>query len=150
MQNRQGRNDWKFVHAFYYHIWVKTNNNKTLYYTFWGMCKHSFRWRGLEMLSFPKGTLTCPNTVCLENLSKSLTWDGHRQISLFITVLLTPRKYGCVHYSTSILSLMSSSFLCKIQLNLSPNKGLQLPFTMRVCHSCNTVHRTGAALSNCE
>lgn len=77
----------------------------------------------------------------------SLLYRLHRENNLQSPIRASN---GCVYCGTSILSLMSSSFLCKIQLNLSPNKGLQLPFTMRVCHSCNTVHRTGAVLSNCE
>lgn len=112
------------------------------------------------MLSCPRGTLTSPNAVCLENLSKSLTWDWHRQIfkekknqlhlivstDRIIFIIENNHNDGCVFsFRTSILrSMWSSCFSSlRIQLNWSPNKGLQLPFTTRVCHSCSTVHRTG-------
>lgn len=116
------------------------------------------------MFSFPRGTLTSPSTVCLENLSKSLTCYtetiNHENYSLIHQFRLNLLQSVSLLFGkiidyimqvifgwsgTSILRVMRlimSLLSCRMQLNWSPYKGLQLPFTMRVRHSCSTVHST--------
>ncbi len=130
-----------------------------------------------DLLVAPEGRRCCaaweepspPLTLCVWKIYQSPspemhtdTWqtdsfltDSHIYMYIYIYIYiffflnLLRASIRFVYCRTSILRLMCWSSLGsgRIQLNWSPNKGSQLPFTTRVRHSCSIVQRTGVTPS---
>lgn len=83
---------------------LKSKNRKQCNgnHTFWGGCRSLSISIGYEILSCSRGIRTSPNTVCLEKLSKSLTWDARRQIQESIKTFLKALTWltWCLNFST--------------------------------------------------